>query len=186
MGERVEITDEERRLADEILDEGDRKYWEKATTLGELLGVDWLDMPDAAFNRIWKWLKDNRDGRRKEFKRHNLEIRMEDSSSAKIVVRRSERRGDVDELRVSWWNQAGNDVLRHRMTPGEYKSHYNGECTATDAMSYVLTTLRELDLWLTVAMAYKAVRADVDKAEKAKSVARAKKARHQLELLRKL
>jgi len=180
------ITEKEKQLIDEIIAEGDRKYWEKIRILADIVG----SQPSLALNqttRIWKWLKDNKTKYRDVYKRHGLSIRETNDDGDTIVLRGNDGNGgdNIVELRVNTWDGviSGKGYVCHYMAPAECGGR---DMTATDVIDTVALAIKDVTLWTIVAGRYNAIKKDVDGIETGESDARVEKALHQLELLRKL
>ena len=180
------VTEKEKQLIDEIIAEGNRKYWEKLKVFADVIGAD-TSLALNQTTRIWKWLKDNKAKYAEVYGRHGLSIRETDDDGDTFVMRGNDGDGgeEVTELRVSVHHGVGNTYVMHYMSPTSYRDHYKN-LTATDAINGVAKAIREMTLWTLLAIRYNAIKKDVDGLETDESDARVEKAMHQLELLRKL
>lgn len=183
------ITEKEKQLIDEIIDEGHRKYWEKLKVLADVIGADTSLALDQTTG-IWRWLKDNKAKYAEVYGRHGLSIRETDDDGDTFVMRGNDGDGgeEFTELRVHTYTSvcgSTTQYVTHYMSPASYRDRYKN-LTATDAIDGVARAIKEVTLWTLLAIRYNAIRKDVDGIETDESDARVEKAMHQLELLRKL
>lgn len=180
------VTEKEKQLVDEILAEGDAKYFDKIKVFADVIGVD----RSLALDRctwIWKWLKDNRERYKEIFNRHGVGIRETHDDGDTFVMKDNDGFGgyELTEMRIQTYVSGSTRHVIHYMAPGEYKNRHT-TITATDAIDAAARAIKEITLWTLLAIRYKAIKREVDGIETDESDERVKKARHQLELLRKL
>lgn len=187
------ITEEEREITERIQKVGREKYAAALNVLADTLGIGIDPDPEKHEYTVKKgveemllWARNNFHIRRKEFEDAGLYISIDCTNDHGHV-----RRLDVDDRDIGNWRveyQSINDGNQLILWGSSWKNllHLGGRHTADSAMNIVSNALKCLSRWQSMAAKYNVLKGTCAEAYRNDSLARAEKARHQLELLEKL
>lgn len=178
------VTEKEKALILEILDEGQRKYDAAKSVVADILGCSFGSV-ESTCGDVWRQIRraDLFSPLDKAIKDNGISLKTGDPDGLSVAL----PDGTVN-LRVRWYASGDEKCVAFYQEPDRYKcrADLDQKFTATDAIDAVSAAIREMNAWAVVAGAYRKAREEADRAECVLSDKRVEKARHQLELLKKL
>lgn len=187
------ITEEEHEITSKIQKVGREKYAAALNVLADTLGIGIDPDPEKNEYNVKKgveemllWVRGNFRIRRKEFEEAGLGISIDHADDYGQYRHMDVYDRDTGHWRVDY--QSINDDKRLILWGSSWCNllHLGGNQTANSAMEIVSNALKCLSRWQSVATKYNVLKGTCAEAYRQDSLARAEKARHQLELLEKL
>lgn len=187
------ITEEEADVVTQIQLVGRTKYYSALHVLAGTLGVGVEGDEDHGEERVKKavgamlmWVRNNFRIRSKEFEEAGLGISIDPSDDYGQYRNLDVHDRDVGNWRVDYQSLNDGNLLVVWGSSWKNLLYLGGNPTANSAMEIVSNALKCLSRWQSMAAKYNVLKGTCAEACRNDSLARAEKARHQLELLKKL